>query len=200
MSTGYLISSLAWSVVGFLLGRLTVNVDQIRRKMDADKPDQAVSEGEAVPTDVVVVPESTPVSHSVVSLRRPSWTQILGAVFVVMALITIVGVFVQTHRLNAAIECNNSAYHAYADAFKARDEASVASRANAKAWASSSDVLLSSILLRPPSVQPTAEERAQIQSAIGVFQASTKRYIASLDESSRVRAVNPLPAKPCGEV
>jgi hypothetical protein len=163
-TAAYIVASLAWAVfgfvVGYLLGRSWNALDSIDRKI----PPMPLHEDD-VPA---LRPNRKP---------RSRIQQIFGAVLVLLALATVIGVAVQTVRLNDVTSCQAEWNDGYTDALRQRAVAAATERAAQRE--------LLTTVLRPGT---TAQERRE----------ATERYLHSLEDADAEREEAKIPTRECG--
>lgn len=189
MSTAYLISSLAWSLIGFVLGRLTVNVEQIRRSMSTN--DEELSAEQLPPS---------PRRRRLPVVHKLGAQQIVGMVVVIVALLSILLVAWQNVRLNQSISCQSRFNQVYEDALRASDEVAELALQDAKGLAISNKELWLGLLRNAssdPATPPTAAQRAASIATLNNFLVDVDAYVVSLEKVIQARVTFVVPDNKC---
>lgn len=156
----YVLSSLVWSVggfaFGFAVGRGLRSLDSINRK--TPMPDNNEPDSER--------PHRT---------RKPRTEQLFGVVLVVLAVLSVVGVGLQTWRLNEATTCQAAFNDAYTEALRKRTSAAATER-NAQR-----ELLLTMLN------QPTPDKARD----------ALQTYLDSLARADQVRTDAQIPTRKC---
>lgn len=163
----YAFRSLLWGVfglvIGFLLGRMTRDTQRIA--------DAVTDEESAVPDD----PKK--------SRRRPSYQAVMGAVVVLLGLVTAVQGLYQDAATRRVADCTRAYSDGFAAALDARSEASTAAQ-------NALDELMSTVgsLTTGPDAG-TAETRDR-------FRKSLSEYLAKRAEAKKQQQEHPYPPAP----
>lgn len=177
MMTVYVVNSLAWALMGLLLGYLVV-----RSATHLEEVTTAMSPASPPPDPAAPDPESTRPPRTVWWARfpRPAADRVIGAVVVILAIVSVAVMAVSVSAQQAAIEraerslaCQTQFNEAYAAALTERTEAARVERAAQR------DLLTNT----------RSEDPAALDAAIS-------RYLAQLAEADQRRAANPYPADP----
>lgn len=165
-TTVYIVTSLVWAfggfLFGYLLGRAARTLQRIDRKVGMD--DEAADP--ATPTDNPA-PSSEP--------GRSRTERVFGVVLIGLAVLSVIGVGIQTVRLGNATSCQAEFNEHYTAALKLRTKAAATERAAQRE--------LLTLMLQQPTQQ---EARAALQ-----------RYIDGLAKADREREDAQIPTRAC---
>lgn len=196
MMTGfYVLNSLMWSAVGGVVGykycKMQMDIDDLKRQKHMDE----------VPTFINGEEQPPPVRSSRFGLHLPSVQQVIGAVVVVLAVIT-VGISVNSsQKLNAVSNCLASYIDEYNKVLKDRDEVGNQSRDALRDFIIADDALWSGFLenaSKPGQSQTPAQREAAIATLTRFF-GQSKTVVAALDASSQAKQRFPIPDNNCPE-
>lgn len=173
--TAYVISSLAWALLGFVVGWAIGRVTRAAALIE-----------EAAMTEPTEDPPPVRVTWWARVSRRPTADQLLGLVVVILAVASVIVMAVsvsaqqaEIERAQQSIKCQTRFNQAFAGALNERTAAAARERDGQAA-------LLDAIVLEP-------RDRARTAEAI-------KIYRAQLEDAKAQRAANPLPEQPSCEV
>jgi hypothetical protein len=186
---GYVLTSLFWSVVGagvgYRYGAMSRDINAMKEKLRMDNPDPTTE-------------SPTTRRHR---LGKPSFTQIIGAIAVIMAVVSTIAAATYSHRLNAVSKCLTSYVADYNAVLRDRDTLGDASRNNLREFVSATrDMVVGITKIAPtPGEPPTTAQRGQVLNLLTHFSDQADATIISLDQSSQARKRYPLPANTCAE-
>jgi len=185
---GYVLTSAFWSVVGaavgYRYGSMSRDIKAMKEKLHMDP--EAPAE---------------PITESKHWLSRPSWTQIAGAVVVLLAVISTISTTIYSHRLNTVSRCLNAYVDNYNAVLRDRDSIGDNSRNNLREFVGATrDMVVGVTKLAPsPGEQPTAEQRQKGLALLTHFSDQADATIISLDQATQARKQYPLPANTCDD-
>lgn len=198
MNFSYIVNSLIWSIVGAVLGyqycKMKVDVNRLKERV---KMEDAAESGPGAAAE----PPATP--GRLAWLHRFSTQQIIGAVVVIMAVMSTGLAAYQSMRLNTISTCLGNYAVDHAHALKARDDVAVQGRQDAREYSLAQDELWLGLLRNaaPAEQQPTPAQRVAQREAslavLNIYLDSSRTYRAALDAADKARADFPIPVNRC---
>ena len=200
MTLTYVVNSLFYSLIGAVVGyqycKMKIDLSQLKRQANMDGDTESTSV--AASLDNPIQPRRKGFGHL-------STMQIVGAVVVLMAIVSTSMSAYQSTRLNKISGCLADYAADHAAALRARDEVSARSRQDARAYNLASDNLWLGLVRTagPAGKEMTkAEQVLQREASLRVlddYLQSSKTYRGALDAVDKARADFPIPVNRCAD-